>query len=222
MKRNFVLMSFVLCSAFISQAQIKKGAILLGGNVGFATQTNSPTNQGGSFISKQTSVSVSPIFGKAVKENLVVGADITADYSKNTYSSGYNTQKSITTGAGVFIRKYKYLGNNFYLFGQGRLGANYISQEYTYLQASTLVKSEIKGYAISAGFYPGISYAINNRLQLETGFNNLVYINYSHTKATNQYNGPSEYKSNSFSLGSSLSSFSSFTVGVRFLLNKQG
>jgi hypothetical protein len=220
MKRKFLLLSVMLFCYIISQAQIHKGAVLLGGNLGFGIQSNSSSNQG-SVSAKQTNISLTPAFGKAVKENVVIGADFTYDYHKNAYDITVNDMKSTAVGGGVFVRKYKYLGNNFYLFGQGRIGANSITQESSYFTGQNYVKVTTKGYAVAAGFYPGISYAVTNKLHLETGFSNLVYVNFSHVKTSNQYNAPAEYKTNSFTFGSSLSNFSGFTLGIRFLINKQ-
>lgn len=68
--------------------------------------------------------------------------------------------------------------------------------------------------------YPGLSYSISRKLHLETGFNNLLNINYSNEK--NQYRNPatSTTRTNRFSIGTSLNNLSSLYVGFRVLIGK--
>lgn len=211
-----ILLSFsaFLIVSTVTSAQIKKGAVLLGGQIGFSTQT---TQNVGLADGKYSSISVSPAFGKAIKENLVIGADINYFYSKN--QSQYNdVQKQNGYGIGFFVRKYTALGKGFYLFAQSRLGAIYNTSSFSSVQQPTAANSG-KGYTLQLAVYPGISYAVSRRLQLETGFNNLGYISFAHFRLTSPGSSQPYSVTDSFSLGSSLSNFSGLTIGFRVFLN---
>ena len=211
-----ILLAIVILFSFTTavNAQIKKGAVLLGGGLGFTAQKSTSA---GSASGKQTNITVMPAFGKAIKDNLVVGADINYSYYKNDNSY---TAKSNTYGLGVFIRQYKELGKGFYLFGQARSGASYNKQNnHDYNNGNSTDIDVVKGFTVQAGLYPGIAYAVSKKFQLETGFNNLVYAEFDHSKSTPFNTSVPETKTNSFSLGTSLSNFSGVTIGFRVLLN---
>lgn len=209
-----VLISAVIITA-AADAQIKKGAILLGGQLGFSIQKTQTQNFPDT---KNSGINISPAFGKAVKDNLVTGVDIFIGYNKyqNIYSSDRQTQNDY--GLGFFVRKYKELGKGFYLFGQARAGGYYNSRDYTSTQVPGS-SNTMKGYSVQLAVYPGLSYAISKKFQLETGFNNLAYLQFDHSKAIHAGNTSPSSISNGFSLGTSLSNFSGLTIGFRFLLN---
>lgn len=213
MKRKFLLLALiVISSAQIANSQIKKGTLFLGGQVGFGTsKTEYDAGK-----STQTSYSFSPAAGVFTKDNLVWGGDIFLQGYKSK-SEVITSQKQLYTGVGVFVRQYFPVANRFYLFGQGRAGVNYQKEE----QSNTSSNIEIKGYSVGISIYPGISYAIRKNIHLETGFNNLASINYTHAKRveTSQF-GRTEAKSNSFGLGGSLNNAVEFSIGIRFLLEK--
>ena len=54
------------------------------------------------------------------------------------------------------------------------------------------------------GADPGISYAISKKLQLETGFNQIINVSYSHEKGDKVGPDNVPYKSNTFNLRTSL------------------
>jgi hypothetical protein len=214
MKKKILLASFIVLTITATvNGQIKKGAIFLGGQISFSGQTHKT-----SFApaTKNTSITVSPTFGKAVKDNFIVGSDIAYSYSNSEADGNY--QKSRGYGVGVFIRKYKELGKGFYLFGQARAGGAYSTNKYNSSQ-QPINNNTTKGFIIQIAVYPGISYAISNKLQLETGFNDLAFIGYNYSQQTSAgASGPS-LTTSAFSIGSSLSNFSGVTVGFRVILN---
>jgi hypothetical protein len=205
------LFSFLIIAATVN-GQIKKGALFLGGQLGVSGQTTKNEN---SPDLKSTGITFSPAFGKAVKDNLIIGFDINYGHTKvqNYYPE---TQTSNAYGAGFFIRKYRELGKGFYLFAQGRAGGSYNNQEYKN-SSQVPVDNKSNGYTIGIAVYPGVSYAITHKLQLETGFNNLAYLEFNHNEQS--VNSNPYTKTNGISLGSSLSNFSGLTVGFRFILN---
>ena len=198
----------------VTNAQIKKGATLLGGQFGFNSQKNQSDFQ--NMESKSMGYNISPAFGKAIKDNLVIGGDITFSYVKN---DPYNTftQRSYNYGAGFFVRQYKNLAKDFYMFIQSRLGASYASSR-TKDDIQPINEANSKGYTVEVSIYPGIAYSISKKIQLEGGLNNLGFIQYSHSKQTSG-NPSFTSKGNNFSIGSSLSNYGGLTLGFRVLLN---
>jgi outer membrane protein assembly factor BamA len=112
MKKLYVLFFTVLiCS--ITQAQIKKGEIVLGGNLGYSDQSYTTDIPGANSSSNSNkTLFISTSFGKAIKDNLVLGADISYNHSNSSYTPGSATTGN-GFGAGVFLRKYKHLGEGF-------------------------------------------------------------------------------------------------------------
>jgi hypothetical protein len=182
MKKNYFLLA-LLVSCLVSNAQIKKGSILLGGQVGFNNTVYSykPSQPDQKYSNANVNVTV----GKAYKENAVFG--ITAGYnhiaSDNNYNgTTYASSKRDGYNAGIFYRRYKKLSNNFYFFGAATARYNGAKETITYSNTTD------KGLHIDNGgelsVTPGIAYAICKKLQLEILLSNVVSVNYSKGKNT--------------------------------------
>jgi hypothetical protein len=217
--KKFTLL-YIVTSLFFTitiQAQIKKGSVFLGGDLGGSTQK---TKKDGNTTNNQNGLNISPVFGKAIKENLVLGADVGFGLYENNYL-GLNPstdQRSNSYHAGIFLRKYKSIGKSgFSVFLQARSGVDYNSNKYDY---SPSFFDNRKRYTISVSTYPGISYTISKRLQLETGFNNLLGLSYFTEKR--EVGGTSSYteKTSGINISSSLNNLSSLYLGFRILINK--
>lgn len=195
-------------------AQIKKGAVFLGGDIGGSSQK---TKTGGTITNKQEGLNISPVFGKAIKENLILGGNAGFGLYENNTGTSTNFQRSSSYGAGIFIRKYKPIGNSsFSMFLQGGFGVNYNSNEDV-SPFSNFYKTT--RYNIGISVYPGMSYAVSKRLQLETGFNNLLSLNYFTEKRENN-TVPGTVKTTGVNISSSLNNISSLYLGFRVLINK--
>ena len=220
MQIKILLVLFSICIiATTVDAQIKKGTVLLGGQIGFSLQKTkndpAPPNPYPPDF-KSTNITLSPAFGKAIKDNLVIGADIYYSYLKyQSYQP--QQQKNNAYGAGLFVRKYNDLGKGFYFFVQGRAGVTYNRQETEDLLAP-VNNTLSKGYEIQIAVYPGIAYNVSKKLQMEAGFNNLGYLQFNHSKSTALPASSWSAVTNNFSAGSSLSNFSGLTPGFRILL----
>lgn len=220
MKRKLLFIFSIACLTTATQAQIGKGSILLGGDLGFSTQKTKPIENVPD-TRKLNGFYVSPAVGVAVRNNLVVGGNLSYGTQSekrdlNDYSSKYNRY-----GAGAFVRKYKPVGKSgFYVFGQVGLQFSYSDQELKSSNSPIIQKGKITN--ISINVYPGISYAVSKRFHLESGFNNLLSLGYTREKSYLESPGAvSGYTSNGFSLSSSLSNAqSAFYVGFRVLLSK--
>jgi hypothetical protein len=210
MQKHFYLLAAGLFTLCIANAQIKKGDILLGGNVNFNTSNTKPIGS----ASDATSFAILPSIAKAVKDDLIVGLNLAYTHGRSKYGSPTFISTSDTYGLGVFVRKYKSLGANFALFAEGDLSGNY-NQTNSYPDGGPKPPAN-KGYSVNAGFYPGLAYFISRHVQVETGMQNLFYAQYGHTKTGD---GANEVKSNSFSLGTGLSkTLDNFVIGIKWII----
>lgn len=209
MKLKFLLFS-ALAVFFTTNvnAQIKKGSIFLGGSIDFYTQKSESPGTG--MEPKYHSFGVSPAIGKAIKDNFIVGIETYFSSSESNGSVDYRNNSKMA-GGGFFARKYAPLGKGFSIFGHGGIGAGW-SKVSQWSMGST---SKTEGYNINFRAYPGIAYNVNHKLQLEVGFPNLIYANYTN----DEQNGA---RTKTFNIGSSVSNFGELRVGVRFLLNNSG
>ena len=216
-KLYFSSVTCLLFLAFTSSAQIKKGSLFLGGNLGGSTQTS---KSNGATTNKQNGVTVSPVIGKAVSDNLIFGIDLSYSFFKNenTGTNQNQNQKQQGYGAGVFIRKYKPLGKSgFLLFLQGDINYGYSNNE---LNSQPLFPYKTKRYSTGISSYPGISYAVSKKLHIETGFNNLISLNYFTEERIDGGITTNTNRTNGFSVNTSLNNLSNLYVGFRLLLSK--
>ena len=214
-KLYFSSVTCLLFLAFTSSAQIKKGSLFLGGNLGGSTQTS---KSNGATTNKQNGLTVSPVIGKAVSDNLIFGVDVSFGIFKSDNTGINQNQKQQNYGAGFFLRKYKPLGKSgFLLFLQGDMGYGYSNFETNGQQPYF---NRTKRHSVGISGYPGISYAVNKKLHIETGFNNLVGINYFTEKRIDGGIIVNTTRTNGFSVNTSLNNLSNLYVGFRLLLSK--
>jgi len=216
----------VLLAASISlagRAQIDKGDILLGGNLGFQSlRSSSTSNVPISYPTNSTELSINPSFGKAIKNNTVAGFDLTYGHTSYNQGPGQESNSENTYGGGVFIRRYRPLGNGFYLFGQARLGGSYDHIGYSNQGTSpgnpTAETSSTTSFSFS--LFPGIAYALNRHWQVETGLPNFLSIDFYHQRQYTGYATASEQvnTTNDFDLSSALTGNNEFSVGVKYII----
>ncbi len=210
MKKN-LLSSLLLFTITLTQAQIKKGAHYFGGSMGISAQKTT-SDTGANLVSNY--FTFTPTYGRAVKDNLIFGGDLFVQTGTN--ETIFNIEDRKSYGAGIFLRKYIDLGKKFYFFTEGEFIGYYDKFEGASL-AFPEGNYNTKGFTIHAGFYPGVAFAVTKKFHIETGFNNLIYAEYSKTK-TQYMSSLLHYETNRFAIGSSLSSFNGFVIGFRFVL----
>lgn len=208
MKSKFLLSVLAsLCLIVKTQAQITKGSLWLGGSASYNSAKND--NTGGNRTKNQTFI-FNPGIGKAIKDNTIAGIDILYSNKKENVTNGIISREINSYGIGFFVRRYVPVINRLYIFGQGRAGFSFEETKDDYGSG----KWKTEGWNTGLTFNPGVSFAVNNKLHLESGFNRLLYVQYSQTK-----NALS--KNSSFSAGVNLDNSSSFYIGFRLLINKK-
>jgi hypothetical protein len=226
MKQKSLLVLVCIFSLVAStQAQIKKGSVWLGGNIGYS-ESDSKSESSGDLGMKV--ISFKPAAGIAIKENLIAG--VTINYSKATNESGgavMYARKQIdrNIGGGVFLRQYVPVVSRLYIFGQADAGYNKgkstVNEMNNVTTPTTKRISTTKGWSAGISLTPGVSYAVNNKLQLETGFNSLFSTVYNKSKTTSENSGLRS-STKTFSTGINLENESTFYIGFRFLINSKG
>jgi hypothetical protein len=208
-----ILLSFAILffAAITTEGQITEGKYLLGGAFNFYSSDNPKNN----------SENVNIQFGKVIKENTVVG--VIGSLTGGTNNSSTEKYKINRYSAGVFYRKYKPLGKNFYFlqeidasFQHSKELTNYFSNIPEYLH------TESNGVLIS--YIPGLSYAVSKKMQIELTMPNLASFSYTHVKTVNSQLPPTllPQKANNFSGMINLNSnlINNFGLGFKFLLGK--
>jgi outer membrane protein with beta-barrel domain len=223
MKQKFLLSLVFSCMfIFSTRAQISKGAIWLGGNIGY--------NKGKMGVDtpyyKANNLNISPAVGIVVKDNLVVGIGLTYLRRKSENNGNILESKDNTYGVNVFARQYIPVVNRLYIFGE--VGAGYstfkgnetrLDYNYPYTQ----IKTTSKGWSSGLNVTPGLSFAITKKFHLETSLNSLLGVAYSKTETSpDKPNTGNRYKSDQFTAGLFTDGKVQFNIGCRFLLNNKG
>lgn len=219
MTKTLTLTAALAACHLFGNAQIKKGAVLLGGQVSFYnsnSKNNSTTNEG-----KSNNGGINISVGKAVKENTIVG--VYGAYGKGKIeniasSNSKDVSTSINASAGIFLRKYKRLGKDFYFFGElnaGYASGKQVNESKNGTITTTNTNKEIGG---AIGLTPGLSYQICKKLQLEVLMPSFAGLRFGSNKYT-QSSGSSS-NGNYFQVSSSLNNslLNSLAVGFRLVL----
>ena len=216
MKLTLLIISLFTFS--LSNAQIKKGNLFIGGDVylGFFNTTNTPNGD----ISRNSGFGFSPTIGWATKDNLVVGVSILTNFSYNSYTNSDNYNSSSRIGAGVWMRKYLPIGKSFYLFGNGMFSVQSLYNSNNIIAQSRFYKEE--GCNINVILVPGIAYQVNKRLFLDASLNNLFTLGYERKNTEYQNSGSSNNKqvANSFILSSGIGGVTPLQVGMRWMITR--
>ena len=116
MKTKILLTTLILFFvAFTANAQIDKGAVLLGGGVSYYSSKSAQPNYYNGFQDKSVGTNIQ--IGKALCNNTVAGFIISYGYNKANAVDfpDSNVTKNNQYGVGIFYRKYKKLLKDFYI-----------------------------------------------------------------------------------------------------------
>ncbi|HZZ74369.1 MAG TPA: hypothetical protein VFE04_00505, partial [Puia sp.] len=177
---RILLLPALLFSSFIVNGQFKKNDVLLGGQLSYSyySATNTypyVTYSAGDYKNNNGNFTISA--GKAISENSVFGINLSYTPSSSTNYPSLNADillkyRSDGYNAGIFYRKYKSLGKEFYLFGE-------VSASYGWSNISgsdSIGQKLVSGSTsfISANLYPGIAYRVSKHLFLELSIPSLI------------------------------------------------
>lgn len=217
--QNIFTLCLLVFFTLSSNAQFKKGDKVLGFGLNVYASSVENNSSAVPYTNNNTGLSLSIELGMAKKVNRLNGFFIGGGYgvNKNEYPTqpvSNNKSNSFNTGAGYFTKRYKSLGKNFFVFGEGRTGINYSQTNYTL----NSVKSQGQQYGANLGLYPGLAYKWGNRFLFELRFADFVSTGYSQSESKAP-NGIKDIQRH-FSLGSSLGLgyLNNIGIGVRWVL----
>lgn len=216
MKQLFLLSSVITVFCLTASAQIKKGSVLLGGQIFYSSsRINYSSFQPAQDVKY---FNFNPSAGIALKQNAVVGVYINYARSNQDYNyigGGYMNTEFSRYGFGVFYRQYKKLVKDLYLFGE--LGAGYLGSDQTDTQTPGNTKTRYTESGAGLYLTPGVSYRIYKKLYVELSVPSVVSTQYAVLETTApSYNS----KENKFSFNTNLNSslLSNVGLGFRFVL----
>lgn len=219
--KKIITLSVIVLLAFNATAQFQKGNKVLGFGLNVNSSAFKLENTTNLQKSNSTSVGISTEIGFAVKENRLNGFFAGADYGWNKASfpnqpNADSKNSSFSTNGGFFTRKYKKLGGDFFVFGEGGAGVNY---QQSINNVSSPNEDKMQRLGVNVGLYPGLAYKWTNRFLFELRFADFVSVGYGWQK-NKSANGNSSTQ-NAFILGSSLGLgyLSNFGIGARWILN---
>lgn len=218
---KITFLSSLLFLSIYTSAQIKKGAIFLGGDISFGG-SNSTNNLSPTQTSNSTSFGIGINAGKAVKENLIVGVKVgfsSINFKQDPTLTTFSKDELNSFGGGVWLRKYYTLSKAFYVFADAAMNANFGKRDQQLLQPSRTVKENSTG--VSLTLFPGVAYQMRKRFFLEASLNNLLSIGYAHnTYKQTDSNGVliNSNTSNSYSGAIGFGNSNPLQIGARWIL----
>jgi hypothetical protein len=228
MTRILMILALSNFSSFIVNAQFKKNDILLGGQLSYSYNSNSYTQTNVSFPptndSKNNNGNITISIGKALNENTLIGINLT--YQPSSYTNYPNINgniplKYVSNGynVGLFYRKYKNLGKDFYYFGDISAGYYWSNQSGKDSIGEKLLSGS--SWSVGINLSPGIAYRISKHFFMELIMPNLFYAGYYKYSLENQYGTATEVQTNKndqLTISTSLSSNPLTSLGIGFRL----
>ncbi|WP_343304539.1 outer membrane beta-barrel protein [Chitinophaga niabensis] len=203
MKKMIVVAVLGLIGTQFANAQVKKGNILLGGNVAVSTSSEKVDGVDGKETS--TSFGISPKVGYAVSDKWVVGVFANTEFTTDKDRVGAVDVKTKNTSIapGIFVRNYHNIGESkFAFFGEANVS-------YAFGQTKVEDTKTNKFNTIDANIVPGITYFVTKRFNVEGVFGG---INFNNRKDTAE---PSGVETTNTSFG--LQFTKQFGLGVNWL-----
>lgn len=221
MKKICLLFGVIAIFSLTTTAQIKKGSILLGGQIGY---NNAVSNYSSTQPDQKSNSAVFNIAaGKAFKEDKMLGAAISyshfnADYNYNNIGNTYYNVNADRYNFDVFYRQYKKLAKDFYLFGE--MGGGYFGGKQTDTDLPANAKTRLTESGGRVYLTPGIAYRVYKKLQVELLIPQIAGINYAVQKRSSLSNSAGNSTQNQFGFNTSLNSslLSNIGLGFRFVL----
>jgi hypothetical protein len=216
--KRVITLSLIVFFALNASAQFTKGNKVLGFGFNTGQFSNNTISTNTSQETKGFGLNGSLSFAKAKSETRLNGFVFNAGYTKsisknsNPFSNDQLTENYMA-GVGYFIRKYKSLGKNFFVFGEAQGEVSFDR----YISRSSTFYTNANQYQAGIGIYPGLAYKWNNRFLFELRFADFARVGYSYSERKQETT--SDY-SRSFSFGTSLGLgyLNNIGIGARWII----
>jgi Outer membrane protein beta-barrel domain len=212
-----IYLSFsLLLVSFMASAQLKKGDVLIGGSAYLSGANTKNQGVDGKSNAGNIFVSAGKMIGATTELGLNLGyghySSVVPSNSNGSDSAGLKTN---TFSAGLYLRRYKDLGNKFSIFLNGGLLGGYSRSKP--VKGSPTNYGDSKVTSIGIGLAPGLAYRVSNHFQAELNFLSLANAGYTHSTVTSS--GVTS-KTNSFNVGTNLGAgyLQNIGIGFRFIL----
>lgn len=200
-------------------AQIKKGTVLLGGQIAGGNYKSTSTGIPVDIDTKNKAANFQISAGTAIKENRIIG--IYGGYGTAKYNyypnSIYQDVRSRNYNAGVFYRQYKNITKKLYAFGEANIGYYGANERSNYIipitPAGVLQTKKTNGAVL--GITPGAAYQVCKKLQVELTIPALLSFQYQASKETYS-NSTNSVKENSFNANAGTQSGFLNNIGIGF------
>ena len=228
MKRLVLFTLVATACATLSRAQvIEKGKKILGGSVNLDLSFSKDTFSNSAAKDFSTfSISLSPTYGKAIRNNLVFGYGLNLGFTTSQQESREAEDKfrGYNIGGSVFLEKFFDLGKSFYVSGKTATGLHYNRlKQRSYFQNTIVSGSRTSLYSVRLELVPSLGYAINKNFLVQMNLNDFVSLGYSMEKTTPQSPNTNTYVKRSLVyLSSSVNNaklLNNISFGFRWILN---
>ncbi len=221
MKNPFVRFSKLsLVALFILLCLGANAQLFVGGNVGLNT-TGGSVKDGSTTTNSPSSMSytIAPKVGYFLSEKMSAGAIF--NFSRGKYTTpGTPEQIDYSTSLGLtpFVRYFAIKSNKFSVFGEADLG---LSLSNTKSKIGGATNNGPKGTSIGLGIYPGVEYALTDKISLETTIN-IFRLGYTFSSSKQVVGGNDVIsRSSGFNFGAGLNNVvnvGAITIGAYFRL----
>ena len=216
--KKFITLSVIILLAFNASAQFQEGNKVLGFGLNIQNGIDNTLYPASETTSKGFSLGGTVSLGRAKSESRLNGFTITAGYGKLKYKSttpfaSDQFSESFVAGVGYFMRKYKPLAKNFFVFGEAQASVSYNRQIFRAQQN----KLNEDRYNVTIGVYPGLAYKWNDRFLLELRFADFAALSYNYWER--EVNIEKTYSRNaSFGTSLGLGYLNNIGIGARWII----
>lgn len=216
--KKFITLSVIVLLALNASAQFQKGNKVLGFSFNLSQGGTNSHSLAGYQVSNGFGVGTTISLAKAKSENRLNGFLINLGYTKASSETNFpylasQLTENYNAGAGYFMRRYKSLGRNFFVFGEATGMVNYSKEIFR----SGSVASDANQYNASVGIYPGLAYKWNECFLLEIRFADFATVSYNYQELKG---GNNRQYSRGLSLGTSLGLgyLNNIGIGARWII----
>ncbi len=230
--KKTILLTILSLSYFINHAQvIEKGKRILGGSLDFGflhNQADTFATSGPSIKGNSSYFTLSPSFGKAIKNNLVFGyhTALGFSHSKSEDLRLKSTGKSngYSASGGIFLEKFLPLNKSFSFSGHVPLTINYSSSKNKTFDNSVLLSTSTnKFYGLGIYVSPSLNYSLNKKFLMQIFLNDFISIGYGYNTSEMEGINLLKRKQSNSNLGvntriNHFNTLSNLSFGFRYLL----
>lgn len=181
MNKKIIMMAALCAVGSAASAQLEKGRLMIGGNVGYSRNSYEGYSNTSSFSSnnfKSNAFAISPTAGYFINDNLAIGTNLSYT-NRKTNSTSYFRKESLY-GVNPFIRYYLNISPDFKFFAEFMMGASVGKSDE--VSNGFIYKNKRKEY--SAALAPGLAFLPAKKWSVDLRFDLINYTN-SQVKNTN-------------------------------------